>query len=120
MSLNPVIYKFGLANNLNPELLEELIGNKITSVIFPVFISHYLITWVIAPIILFVHIISGKSVFKRWVALINPLVFLIVGLLGLKVLPDLFKYLTPGAMNKANGFLFLILTIRFWNSRDSA
>lgn len=120
MSLNPVIYKFGLANNLDPGLLEELIGTKITSAIFPVFISHYLITWVIAPIILFIHIIRGKSVFKRWVAFINPLVFLIAGMLGLKVLPEVFKYLTPGAINKANGFLFLILTIRYWNYRDAA
>jgi len=116
MCMNPLIYKFGLAKNLSPAVLEEFIGSKLTSVIFPVFISHYLITWIIAPLILFIYIIRGKSVFKRWVAFVNPLVFLIIGMLGLIVLPDLFKYLTPGAINKANACLFLILTIKHWNS----
>jgi hypothetical protein len=65
---------------------------------------------------LFLIIIRGQTVFKRWVALINPLALLIVGMLDLMVLPDLFKYITPGAINKANALLFLILTIHHWNS----
>jgi len=66
---------------------------------------------------LFIYIIRGKSVLKRWVAFINPLIFLLVGMAGLMVLPELFKYITPGAINKANAFLFFILTIDNWNSK---
>jgi hypothetical protein len=116
MCTNPMIYKFGLANNLSPAVMEQFIGNDLTAVIFPVFISHYIITWLIAPAILFFFIIRGKSDLKPWVAFINPLVFLIIGMLGLLVLPDLFKYITPGAINKGNAFLFLVLTIKHWNS----
>lgn len=116
MNLNAIIYKFGIENNLSHQLLKNLIENKITIVVLPVFLFHYLITWVIAPIILFIYIISGKSIFKRWQALLNPLIFMLVGFLGLKLFPNFFKYLTPGSINKANATLFFLLTIKMWNN----
>ena len=117
MSLNGIIYKYGIQNGLSHELLTNLIENKITSTILPVFLFHYLATWIIAPIILFVHIIRGNSCFNRWTAFLNPLVFLIVGFIGLELFPSLFVYLTPGAINKGNAALFLLLTIKMWNAK---
>lgn len=118
MSMNPIIYKFGIARGIDINIINELIANKMTSVIFPVFLIHYLTTWIIAPILLFVFIIRGKSIFSRWVAFINPLIFLIVGMVGLFIFPKIFIYLTPGSINKGNALLFLILTIKTWNMNE--
>jgi len=116
MSINGVIYKYGINNGLGHELLTDLIAGKLTSTILPVFIFHYVITWIIAPIMLFIHIVSGRSIFKRWTAFLNPLVFMIVGFIGLKVLPTVFVYLTPGSINKGNAALFLLVTAKMWHS----
>ncbi|MEA2021467.1 MAG: DUF6796 family protein [Candidatus Caldatribacteriota bacterium] len=115
MSMNPILYKFGIERGIDISIINEMIGNKITSVVFPVFIVHYLITWIIAPILLFIYIIRGKSIFSRWVAFMNPLIFLIVGMLGLLIFPKIFIYLAPGSINKGNALLFLMLTIKTWN-----
>lgn len=115
MALNPLIYQYGLRQGISVEILVSLIEKQITGAILPVFIVHYLVTWVLAPSILFVHIISGKSNLPRWSALLNPLVFLIFGMAGLAILPGLFKYLTPGIINKGNLALFLLLTCKTWN-----
>lgn len=115
MTLNGIIYKFGMVNGLSHELLTDLIAVKITGSILPVFLVHYLITWVIAPTILFFHILRGKSIFKRWTAFLNPLVFLLVGLAGLRLFPQVFVYLTPGAINKGNAAMFTLVTVYMWN-----
>ncbi len=115
MSMNAIIYKFGIANGFNHELMKLLIEGEITKTILPVFLVHYIITWFIAPSILFINIIGGKTQLKRWTAFLNPLVFLIIGMIGLKIMPCLFVYLTPGAINKGNAALFLLVTIKMWN-----
>ncbi|NCD05008.1 MAG: hypothetical protein EOL97_02710 [Spirochaetia bacterium] len=115
MSLNGLIYKFGIMNDISSNLMSKLIADKITKAIFPVFVIHYLLTWIATPSILFVYIIRGKSEFKRWVAFLNPFIFLIIGLVGLSLAPSLFKYLTPGSINKGNFALFLLVTIKCWN-----
>lgn len=115
MSLNGIIYSYGIQQGLNHELMNDLIAGRMTSTILPVFLFHYLVTWIIAPILLFVHIIRGKSIFNRWTAFLNPLVFLIIALVGLKAFPQLFIYLTPGAINKGNTAMFLLVTIKMWN-----
>ena len=117
MSLNGIIYKYGIQNGLSHELLTDLIESKIIGTILPVFLFHYVVTWIIAPIILFIHIIRGKSILNRWTAFLNPLVFLIVGFIGLEFFPSLFVYLTPGAINKGNAALFILLTIKMWHSK---
>lgn len=118
MSINPIIYKFGILKEIDINIINEMIENKITSIIFPVFLVHYLITWIIAPILLFIFIIRGKSIFNRWVAFFNPFIFLIVGMIGLFILPKVFIYLTPGSINKGNALLFLMLTIKTWNMNE--
>ena len=115
MCLNAIIYKFGIGNGLSHELLKQLIEGQITNSVMPVFLVHYIITWFIASTILFLHIIRGKSILKRWTAFLNPLVFMIIWLLGLILVPKLFVYITPGAINKGNAVLFLLLTIKMWN-----
>jgi len=116
MSLNGVIYAYGIGQGISHEFLCNLIEGKITGTILPVFLFHYVITWVVAPLLLFVHIIRNKSVFKRWTAFLNPLVFLIVGLIGLKVFPQLFVYLAPGSINKGNVAMFALATVHMWHS----
>lgn len=118
MAMNGIIYKFGIANGFDFELMKVLIEEEITKTILPVFIIHYIVTWIIAPSILFVHIIRAKTELKRWTAFLNPLIFLIVGIIGLKLIPSLFIYLTPGAINKGNAALFLLLTIKIWNYKE--
>lgn len=115
MSINPVIYKFGIENNIDMENINYLIESKLTGIIFPVFAVHYLLTWVIAPALLFGLIIRGKTSFSRWTAFLNPLVFLIVGMLALQIYPEIFKYLAPGSINKGNACLFFLLTWKSWN-----
>jgi len=115
MALNGLIYKFGIMNNISSNLMSKLIVDKITKAIFPIFVIHYLLTWFVTPSILFVYIIRGKSDFKRWMAFLNPLIFLIIGLIGISLVPNLFKYLAPGSINKGNFALFLLVTIKCWN-----
>lgn len=118
MSLNGVIYAYGIDQGLTHEFLVSLIEGRITGTILPVFLFHYIVTWVVAPVIVFVHIISGKSVFRRWTAFLNPLVFLIIGLVGLQIFPQVFVYLAPGSINKGNAAMFLLVTINLWNEDD--
>jgi hypothetical protein len=115
MSINPFIYRFGMQNGLRHEALVGFIEGTLTKTILPVFLVHYLVTWVIAPLLLFIHILGGKSVFKRWTALLNPLAFLLVGVVGLLVYPKLFVYLAPGSINKGNVAMFALATATMWN-----
>jgi type II secretory pathway component PulF len=48
----------------------------------------------------------GETELSRWTAFLNPLVFLIIGMIGLKVVPGLFVFIMPGAINKGNAALF--------------
>lgn len=115
MSINPFIYSFGIQQGISHEILVGFIEGTLTKVILPVFLIHYLVTWVIAPLLLFIHIIGGKSVFKRWTALLNPLAFLLVGVVGLLLFPKLFVYLAPGSINKGNVAMFALATAAMWN-----
>jgi hypothetical protein len=119
MSLNGVIYAYGIQEGISHEILVNLIEGRLTGTILPVFLFHYVITWIVAPLLLFVHIIRGKSVFKRWTAFLNPLVFLIVGLVGLKLFPQLFVYLAPGSINKGNAAMFALATVHMWHTDAS-
>lgn len=120
MSINPVLFKSGIEYGVERGVLTALIENNITSAVLPVFIFHYLITWVAAPLILFIYIISGRSVLKRWTAFANPLIFMLAGL-GLKVmLPSVGVYLVPGSINKGNAALFLILALYMRAEQKSA
>lgn len=118
MGMNAIIYKLGLANGANYELMKVLIEGGITKTILPVFLVHYIVTWIIAPSILFIYIIRGKTELNPWTAFLNPLFFLIVGMIGLKLIPSIFVYLTPGAINKGNAALFLLMTIKVWHYKE--
>ena len=118
MGLNSVIYAFLFNQGVSHELLVDLIEGTLFPTILPVFLVHYLITWVVAPILLFLHIIRGKSVFKRWTAFLNPFVFLMIGVVGLKLYPQLFAYLAPGAINKGNVAMFALATVSMWDGDE--
>jgi len=119
MGLNAIIYRFGIQNGLTHELLVSLIETRITNAILPVFLFHYVITWVVAPLILFVFVIRGKSVMRRWTAFLNPFVFLLIGMLGLKLWPQLFIYLAPGSINKGNIAMFAVSAMSMYNGDTS-
>ncbi|MGD1833567.1 MAG: DUF6796 family protein [Sphaerochaetaceae bacterium] len=117
MNLNALVYKNGVRLSISAEVLTDLIENTVTAAILPGFLFHYIITWIIAPCALFFTIISGKSVFRRWTAFLNPLVFLIAGTVGLKLLPSVFAYLAPGAINKGNLAMFTLVTVKMWKRK---
>ena len=112
MSLHPLIYSF---LHGSPEA-GILITEVTTRAVLPVFLVHYLITWVLSPLLLFGIIASGRSLFPRWFVLINPLVFLILGMALHRLVPSIGIYLYPGSINKANCLLFLLVTLRMRNS----
>ena len=120
MSLNGVIYAYGIQQGWSHEALVGLIEGTLTPTVLPVFLVHYLITWVIAPSLLFLHIIRGKSMMKRYTAFLNPLVFLLVGVIGLRLFPSLFVYLAPGSINKGNVAMFALVTVTLWNDKGDA
>jgi len=110
MAINPVIYRFGITQGLSLDLLGELIEQQITSAVFPLFIAHYLLTWIIAPALLFVLVLSGKTLLPRAAALLNPLLFLVFALIFQQIAPIAGAYVTPGSINKAMALLFLFMT----------
>ncbi len=112
MSLNPLIYSF-LVGTGDSEVASELISSVITPAVLPVFLVHYLLTWVAAPLVLFILILTGRTVFPRPAALLNPLVFLLF-FMGLHLMvPQIGVYLLPGSINKANTLLFLYTAFSF-------
>lgn len=108
MSLHPLIYSFLGGSQEAGVLITEVT----TGALMPVFLVHYLVTWVLSPLLLLIILGSGKSLFPRWYALVNPLVFLLIGLLLHRLLPAIGIYLYPGSINKANCLLFLLVTLR--------
>lgn len=120
MSINPLIYQTGLAHGMSSSLQQTLIVDTVTRAVLPVFLVHYLITWIIAPTVLFILIIRGNTILPRWSALLNPLVFMILGLIGQWLLPDIGIYFSPGSINKGNAALFFIATFYYQKEYSAA
>lgn len=100
------------------KMLAESIINDIMSAIMPVFIVHYIITWVFPQILLFVLIIRGKTVFKRWTAFLNPFIFLIIGSACSLLASQALQLIYVGIINKANTILFIMAAVYSYRLLD--
>jgi hypothetical protein len=115
ISINPIVYKYG--NSFSNEAFvfaQHLINDKFVPLIMPALLVHYLITWIIPPLLFFIAVISGKTIYPRWSAFLNPLFFFIFFALGMAVFPDIFRYLYVGSINKGNVVFFLMPAVLLW------
>jgi hypothetical protein len=116
LSLFPLIYKS--AQMYSQEVVtfaERLITDQLFTIIMPMFITHYFLAFIIPPLLFFWAVISGKSLYARWMAFLNPFFIAMLLIAGLFVLPEVFMYLTPGSINKGMAIFFLLPTILLWN-----
>lgn len=105
----PMIYQ-KLAGAGQQTLAEETIMD-ITNAILPAFIVHYVLSWVVPQILLFILIIRGKTIYNRWTAFLNPFVFLIVGSVGSFLAPKALQVVYVGIINKGNVAIFILATV---------
>ncbi|MDF2986721.1 MAG: hypothetical protein K0R50_2231 [Eubacterium sp.] len=115
LSYFPMIYQ--KLTGAGQEVLAEEIINNIMTAIMPVFIVHYILSWVVPQILLFILIIRGKTHFNRWTAFLNPFIFLVFGSLCALLFPQELQFLYVGIINKGNVALFVLAAIyeyKFW------
>ena len=92
------------------------------SAIMPAFIVHYVITWVFPQLILFILVIQGKTVLKRWTAFLNPFIFLVFGSICSLLAPQALQPVYVGIINKGNTVLFLVAAVysyRLFDKEDN-
>jgi len=71
---------------------------------------------VIASVLFSILVVSGKTAFPVWVAALNPVVLIIIWLVGKRFLPQFIRDWTEGAgFNIAFMAFFLCTTITLWN-----
>lgn len=116
MCLNPLIYGHLMTAGVSKGVVHTLIEGTILHAVFPTFLLHYLLTWVLVPTLLFVLVARGRTVLPRWFCLCNPLVFLLAGLAGSQIWPDVFRHLLPGSLNKGNLAMFAVCLL--WTVRE--
>ncbi len=93
------------------QLLAEDVINNIMGAIMPVFVVHYILSWVIPQVILFILIVRGKTIFSRWTAILNPFLFLIFGLVLSLIAPSVLQPVYVGIINKGNTALFILAAV---------
>ncbi len=109
LSYFPMIYqKLG---GQGEQLLAEEVINNIMKAIIPVFVVHYILSWIIPQLILFVLITGGKTKFNRWTAFLNPFVFLVFGLMCSLLSPGVLQFIYVGIINKGNTALFILMAV---------
>ena len=104
----PIIYQ--QLTEVGQKTLAEHVINDIMEAIMPVFIVHYVMTWIFPQLLLFVLIIRGKTVLKRWTAFLNPFIFLVFGSICSLLAPQALQPVYVGIINKGNTVLFLLAT----------
>ncbi len=116
LSFFPMIYQ-RLCEEGQKALAEHMI-NDIMVAILPTFIVHYIITWVFPQILLFVIIIQGRTVLKRWTAFFNPFIFLVFGSICSLISSQALQPVYVGIINKGNTALFIIAAIYSYKLLD--
>lgn len=116
LSLFPMIYQ-RLAGEGGITLAENMIYD-ITAAIMPAFAVHYAITWVVPQILLFVLIIQGKTVFRRWTAFLNPCIFLVFGSICSVLASQALQPVYVGIINKGNTALFILAAVYSYKLLD--
>lgn len=112
----PMIYQ--RLTGAGQKAMAEHVINDIMSAIMPTFIVHYVITWVFPQILLFVLIVQGKTVFKRWTAFLNPFIFLVFGSICSLLASQALQPVYVGIINKGNTILFAIAAVYSYRVLD--
>ena len=68
------------------------------------------VTTLLLSLIFIALVLTGKSLYPRWVAALNPILLIIVSFLIFAASPDIGKYLMPIALNVAFFVVFVIST----------
>ena len=112
----PIIYQ--RLTEAGQKTLAEHVINDIMVAIMPAFIVHYVITWIFPQLLLFVLIIQGKTVLKRWTVFLNPFIFLVFGSICSFLAPQVLQPVYVGIINKGNTVLFLVAAIYSYRLLD--
>lgn len=112
----PMIYQ--QLTEAGQKALAEYVINDIMVAIMPAFIVHYVITWVFPQVLLFVLIIQGRTVLKRWTAFLNPFIFLVFGSICSLLAPQALQPVYVGIINKGNTILFLVAAVYSYRILD--
>lgn len=112
----PIIYR--QLTEAGQKTIAEHVINDIWMSIMPVFVIHYVITWVFPQVLLFVLIIRNRTVFKRWIAFLNPFVFLVFGSLCSLVASKALQPVYVGIINKGNTVLFILAAVYSYRLLD--
>lgn len=112
----PIIYQ--RLTGVGQKMLAETVINDILSSIMPVFIVHYVITWIFPQLLLFILIIQGKTVLKRWIAFLNPFIFLVIGSVCSLLASQALQPIYVGIINKGNTVLFIVAAIYAYRLLD--
>lgn len=105
----PMIYQ-KLGSEGQQQLAEDVIIT-IEKAIMPAFVVHYILSWVIPQIILFILILRGKTIFRSWTAILNPFIFLILGIIMSISAPTALMPVYVGIINKGNTALFILAAV---------
>jgi len=109
----PIIYKYIMQTN-NTVLANAIINKLFNMIIIP-FIFYYLCLIIIPSIIMVIAIIKKYILLPIWCVILNPLMFLIIGILFRKINPILFAEL-PGIIMPSLGIgcigLCVLISIR--------
>ncbi len=112
----PMIYQ--RLTGAGQQALAESVINDIIAGIMPVFVVHYVITWIFPQVLLFVLMIRGKTVFKRWQAFLNPFVFLVFGSVCSLLASQALQPVYVGIINKGNMALFILAAVYAYRLPD--
>lgn len=112
----PMIYK--QLTEVGEKMLAEHVINDIMSAIMPAFVVHYVITWVFPQLLLFVLVIQGRTVLKRWTAFLNPFIFLVFGSICSLVASQALQPVYVGIINKGNTVLFIMAAVYSYRLLD--
>lgn len=112
----PMIYQRLMEAGQNT--LAESVINDIMSAIMPTFVVHYVITWVFPQVLLFVLIIQGRTVLKRWTAFLNPFIFLVIGSVCSLLASQALQPVYVGIINKGNTVLFIMAAVYSYRLLD--
>lgn len=105
LCIQAVIYKRITDNGKrNFELADNTLEGFYKTIMFPFFLTYSVL--MIADICIAVAVLSGALGVPRWIALLNSIVFLLIGMLFRKINPDKFQDL-PGIIMPSLGLAMI-------------
>ncbi|PHR72426.1 MAG: hypothetical protein COA66_06865 [Arcobacter sp.] len=103
----------GAIIHLQDNSLQNLI--KLYDLRYESLLSIIRVTTSVLSVIFVLLVLSNKSHYRKWHAIFNPIVLLLLSFLLYVINPDLGKYIMPIALNVAFGIFFLLSTLQIRN-----